>query len=161
GAAPARDRHPVAAEHRRARLPDDRPRRRRRPEAPDAAAASLRHPLEQGRQRAAVRRTRADRDRAGDGRRRAPVLRARGRPPERSVPPRTLEELVALVRDAERAGTTIRMVGSGDSWSDAALTDGVLLEPEALSGLLELDDGTLRAGADAPRLVRVLAGTRL
>jgi L-gulono-1,4-lactone dehydrogenase len=81
--------------------------------------------------------------------------------PQRIEHPRTLDELVDLVRDAERAGTTIRMVGSGHSWSDVALTDGVLLEPDGLSGLLALDDGTLRAGVEPARLVRVLGGTRL
>ena len=37
----------------------------------------------------------------------------------------------------------MRAVGAGHAWSDVALTDGYLIEPRHLSGLLELDDGTL------------------
>lgn len=75
--------------------------------------------------------------------------------------PRTLDELVALVRRAERAGTTVRAVGAGHSWSDVALTDGYLVDPRNLSGLLDLDDGTLRDGVSRSTLARVLGGTHL
>jgi hypothetical protein len=68
---------------------------------------------------------------------------------------------VALVQRAEREGTTIRLVGAGHAWSDVALTEGLLLEPDRLGGMLALDDGCLRAGAVAQRLVRVLGGTHL
>jgi len=66
-----------------------------------------------------------------------------------------------VVRRAERAGTTVRAVGAGHSWSDVALTDGYLVEPRRLSGLLDLDDGTLRAGVERSTLARVLGGTHL
>jgi L-gulono-1,4-lactone dehydrogenase len=65
------------------------------------------------------------------------------------------------VQRAEREGTTIRLVGAGHAWSDVALTEGLLLEPDELGGLLALDDGCLRPGAAAQRLVRVLGGTHL
>jgi L-gulono-1,4-lactone dehydrogenase len=65
------------------------------------------------------------------------------------------------VRRAERERTTVRAVGSGHAWSDVALTDGYVVLPDRLGGLLELDDGTLRAGATATPLARVLGGTRL
>jgi hypothetical protein len=68
---------------------------------------------------------------------------------------------VELVRRAERAGTTVRAVGAGHSWSDVALTDGYLVEPRRLSGLLDLDDGTLRDDVQRSTLARVLAGTHL
>ena len=55
----------------------------------------------------------------------------------------------------------MRAVGAGHSWSDVALTDGYLAEPRNLSGLLELDDGTLRDDAPRHALARVLAGTHL
>jgi hypothetical protein len=77
------------------------------------------------------------------------------------VAPGSLDELVDLVRRAEREGTTVRAVGAGHSWSDVALTDGYLVEPRNLSGLLELDDGTLRDDARGRSLARVLAGTHL
>jgi L-gulono-1,4-lactone dehydrogenase len=74
----------------------------------------------------------------------------------------TTQELVELVREAEREGTTVRAVGAGHAWSDVALTDGYLIETDAMSGLLDLNDGTLRPGArDGRSLVRVRAGTRV
>jgi L-gulono-1,4-lactone dehydrogenase len=77
------------------------------------------------------------------------------------VRPDSLEALVALVRRAEREGTSIRMVGAGHAWSDVALTEGFLLEPDELGGVIALDDGCLRPEAAAQRLVRVLGGTHL
>ena len=50
----------------------------------------------------------------------------------RSSRPASLEELVALVQRAEREGTTVRAVGAGHAWSDVALTDGFLVEPDRL-----------------------------
>jgi hypothetical protein len=55
----------------------------------------------------------------------------------------------------------VRAVGAGHAWSDAALTDGYLIEPDQLGGLLELDDGTLRDGVEDEPLVRVAGGTHL
>jgi L-gulono-1,4-lactone dehydrogenase len=73
--------------------------------------------------------------------------------------PDSLQALVDLVRRAEQERTTVRMVGAGHAWSDVALTDGYLIEPDGLSGVLPLDDGTLHAQALDRRLVRVLGGT--
>jgi hypothetical protein len=89
--------------------------------------------------------------------------------PLRQVTPTTLEELRATVREAERDGCAVRAVGSGHSWSDVALTDGILVHPTGLAGPLDLEPDLLRAGvvsareaADAreiaPTLVRVQAG---
>jgi L-gulono-1,4-lactone dehydrogenase len=58
---------------------------------------------------------------------------------------------VALVRRAEVEGTTVRAVGAGHSWSDAALTDGYVVLPDNLAGIVDVDG----------RLVRVLGGTHL
>ena len=55
--------------------------------------------------------------------------------PLRLCLPQSLNELVALVREAEAARCTVRAVGSGHSWSDVALTDGYLVDPSGLSGL--------------------------
>lgn len=85
----------------------------------------------------------------------------------RSCHPRAIEhpssqdELRALVRRAENEGTHVRAVGAGHSWSDVALTDGYLVCPGNLGGLLPLQDGTLAPGADALRLARVRGGTHL
>jgi L-gulono-1,4-lactone dehydrogenase len=68
---------------------------------------------------------------------------------------------VEIVQRAEREGTTVRAVGAGHSWSDAALTDGYLIDPAHLSGLLAFDEHTLRPEAREHSLVRVLGGTPL
>ena len=81
--------------------------------------------------------------------------------PRATTQPATLEELVALVRRAERDGSTVKATGARHAWSDVALTDGTVVEPDELGGLLPIDDGCLRAGAGAARLARVLAGTPL
>jgi L-gulono-1,4-lactone dehydrogenase len=82
--------------------------------------------------------------------------------PTRIERPDGTARLVQLVRDAEEGKKTIRAVGAGHSWSDVALTDGVLVETDQLHGLSELDDGTLTAGAlGGDPLVRVRCGTRI
>jgi hypothetical protein len=75
--------------------------------------------------------------------------------------PGTLGEIVEAVQSAEADGLTVRAVGSGHSWSDVALTTGVLLLPQGLAGPLPLEPELLRAGAPTARLVRVLSGTRI
>jgi hypothetical protein len=74
--------------------------------------------------------------------------------------PRSLDQLVALVVDAGTAKSTVRAVGAHHSWSDVALTDGVLVEPDHLGGGLVPDDGTRRDPGNR-LLQRVLAGTHL
>jgi hypothetical protein len=81
--------------------------------------------------------------------------------PREIVSPGSLEELVELVKRAEREGTTVRAVGAGHAWSDAALTDGYLVLPDNLGGVVDLDDGTLRRPAAELSLARVLAGTHI
>jgi hypothetical protein len=77
------------------------------------------------------------------------------------VRPESLEELMRCVQKAEREGTTIRACGAGHAWSDAALTDGYMVMPNNLGGVLELDDGTLRRPPSQLRLARVLGGTHI
>lgn len=81
--------------------------------------------------------------------------------PRAKLAPRSLDELAELVRRAEREKTTVRAVGAGHSWSDVALTDGYLVEPRNLGGVLDLDDGTLSDAARERPLARVRAGTPL
>ncbi|MGD0455949.1 MAG: D-arabinono-1,4-lactone oxidase [Solirubrobacteraceae bacterium] len=84
--------------------------------------------------------------------------------PLRQVTPTTLEELSRSVREAESDGCTLRAVGSGHSWSDVALTDGILVRPDGLAEALDLEAELLRAGVidayeqDGTTLVRVQAG---
>jgi L-gulono-1,4-lactone dehydrogenase len=80
----------------------------------------------------------------------------------RIVEPKTLEEVVALVKEAEGAGCTVRAVGSGHSWSDVALTRGFLVLPTGLAKPLDLEPDLLRAGGvSQEHLVRVEAGIRI
>ncbi len=77
--------------------------------------------------------------------------------------PSTLEELRQAVLQAEADGCAIRAVGSGHSWSDVALTDGLLVKPVGLTRPLDLQTELLRPGAgkaslDGSQLVRVEAG---
>ena len=81
--------------------------------------------------------------------------------PLRIYAPRSIDDVVAIVRAAEEASVTTRAVGSGHSWSDVALTDGYLMTTAGLARVPapELD---FRAPAWKERaLVRVEGGARL
>jgi FAD-linked oxidoreductase len=74
--------------------------------------------------------------------------------PARVARPRDLDELVATVRDSH--GLHVRAVGAGHSFTGAAVTDGVQVHLDALSGIERVTprpDGTAH--------VTVGAGTRL
>ncbi len=83
--------------------------------------------------------------------------------------PTTLEELCEIVREAEGEadGVTVRAVGSGHSWSDVALTEGILVRPEGLRKPLDIADASLRVGTGerdertGETLVQVQAGMRI
>jgi hypothetical protein len=81
--------------------------------------------------------------------------------PLRRYKPTSVEDLAEIVAQAERAGVTVRAVGSGHSWSDAALTPGFLVEPKGLTRPLELETELMRDGVDPGPLVRVEAGMRI
>ena len=77
--------------------------------------------------------------------------------PELVARPESDEEVAALVRWAAARGTRVRAVGAGHSFTDCAVTDGVLLDLDAM-------DGVEHVGPPAPdgsREVRVGAGIRL
>ena len=79
--------------------------------------------------------------------------------PLRQYTPASVEEIVDIVREAERLGTQVRAVGSGHSWSDVTLTRGFLLDTHRLRRPLPLD--CLRARVDPAGLARTEAGVRL
>ncbi len=87
--------------------------------------------------------------------------------PLRQITPTKLEELCEIVREAERDGIAVRAVGSGHSWSDIALTEGILVRPEGLTKPLDLDRALLQGEAGDPgertgaTLVQVQAGMRI
>src|SRR5436190_22344202 len=64
--------------------------------------------------------------------------------------PRSREELSAAVRAAAEAGRKVRVAGSGHSFTEAALTDGLMIDIGGLNRILESN-----AGSD---LVKVEAG---
>ncbi len=72
--------------------------------------------------------------------------------PVRTVAPRSAEEVAAEVRRAGEEGLTVRMVGTGHSFTPAAVTDGVLLLPKRLTGIRSIDPaaGTATAEAGCP-----------
>jgi FAD-linked oxidoreductase len=76
--------------------------------------------------------------------------------PARLAVPRDEADLAAAVASAARAGLHVRAVGAGHSFTPAAVTDGLLVDLQHLSGLEAVErrhDGTAR--------VTVRAGTRL
>ncbi|WP_434581926.1 D-arabinono-1,4-lactone oxidase [Carbonactinospora thermoautotrophica] len=85
--------------------------------------------------------------------------------PRRLVAPRSVEEVAAAVRRAGEDGLTVKAVGSGHSFTDAAVTDGVMLSLEHLAGVRAIDPErclvTVDAGLPLHRLNAVLTQHRL
>lgn len=73
--------------------------------------------------------------------------------PAREVTPATVEELAAAVLRAAEDGLPMKAVGTGHSFTSIAATGGVLIRPELLTGIRDIDR---EAGT-----VTVLAGTPL
>lgn len=73
--------------------------------------------------------------------------------PVASVQPGTEAEVQEVVRRAAEQGRHVRTVGAGHSFTPAAVTDGVLLNLDRLSGLVAVDRAAME--------VTFLAGTRL
>lgn len=81
--------------------------------------------------------------------------------PVEIVRPGTLEDLIDLVQRAEREGRTVRAAGARHAWSDVALTDGIMVEPDHLSNVERADPATLRPQSTGVNLVWVGSGTHL
>lgn len=73
--------------------------------------------------------------------------------PQRVLAPRDTAEVVAAVRAAADEGRTVRMIGTGHSFTGAAATDGIMLRPDRLTAVRSVDT--------ASRLVTVEAGLPL
>ncbi len=67
--------------------------------------------------------------------------------------PTSPEDVQAAVLHARDRGLRVKMPGSGHSFTDVALTDGVLLDPRGLRGILDVDHEAMT--------VTALAGTTL
>jgi FAD/FMN-containing dehydrogenase len=75
--------------------------------------------------------------------------------------PRTVEDLVSAVEEARAKRVTVRTVGSGHSWSDVAVTTGLLLLPHGLTGVQRVPESLIRSGVDPGKLVSVRSGTTI
>lgn len=73
--------------------------------------------------------------------------------PDVVAEPTSVDDVVRLVREAAQAGRTVRVAGSGHSFTPAVLTDGTLLSLRRMDRALEVDGER--------RLVRVEAGITL
>jgi L-gulono-1,4-lactone dehydrogenase len=73
--------------------------------------------------------------------------------PAQVLAPATTAEVADAVVAAGRNGLTVKMVGTGHSFTDIAVTDGLLLRPDRLVGLTAVDREAMT--------VTVLAGTPL
>jgi len=76
--------------------------------------------------------------------------------PRRMARPRSAGEVADEVRKAAADGLTVRMAGTGHSFTPAAVTDGVLLHPGALARVRSVDAAAGLATAEAGCPLRVL-----
>ncbi|PWI14987.1 FAD-linked oxidoreductase [Streptomyces sp. Act143] len=81
--------------------------------------------------------------------------------PAREVTPASVEELADAVRRAAEDGLKAKPVGTGHSFTSIAATDGVLIRPQLLSGIRDIDRDamtvTVGAGTQLKRLNMALA----
>ncbi|MFI6692159.1 D-arabinono-1,4-lactone oxidase [Streptomyces sp. NPDC050433] len=81
--------------------------------------------------------------------------------PTRAFSPASVEEVADAVRTAAADGLRVKAVGTGHSFTSAAATDGLLIRPELLTGIREIDRtaGTVTVAAGTPlrRLNEALA----
>ena len=69
--------------------------------------------------------------------------------PAEIVRPRSRDELVAAIATAVEAGRKVGVAGAGHSFTEAALTDGAMIDLAALSGTIDADpsSGLVKVGA--------------
>ncbi|MEV6262093.1 D-arabinono-1,4-lactone oxidase [Streptomyces sp. NPDC051784] len=81
--------------------------------------------------------------------------------PARVASPASIDELADVVRRASAEGLTVKPVGTGHSFTTAAATDGVLIRPDLLTGIRDIDRTamtvTVEAGTPLKRLNAALA----
>lgn len=73
--------------------------------------------------------------------------------------PRSTEEVAGAVRRAAEAGQVVRVAGAGHSFTDAVLTDGVLLSLEAMDRVVWADPGGRRVRVQAGISLHALSDT--
>jgi L-gulonolactone oxidase len=85
--------------------------------------------------------------------------------PVLSRTPATIEELAGALAEARREGLRVRVRGSGHSFSETALSDGMLIGVEPMRGVLDVDRSSglvrVQAGITIHELNRALDGQGL
>jgi L-gulono-1,4-lactone dehydrogenase len=76
--------------------------------------------------------------------------------PRRELTPQSAAEVAAAVTGAARDGLTVRMIGSGHSFTPVAATDGVLLRPDGLRAVRSVDRAAGQVTVEAGCQLRVL-----
>jgi FAD-linked oxidoreductase len=76
--------------------------------------------------------------------------------PRRELTPRSAAEVAVAVTGAARDGLTVRMTGSGHSFTPVAATDGVLLRPDGLRAVRSVDPAAGQVTVEAGCQLRVL-----
>lgn len=64
--------------------------------------------------------------------------------------PMSPADVAQAVRDAAKSGLRVRMVGTGHSFTGVALTDGIMLRPDGLTGILDAGDDWVRVASGTP-----------
>ncbi len=76
--------------------------------------------------------------------------------PEEVYAPRDVEDVVTAVRAAREHGTTVKMAGTGHSFTGIAVPEHTLLLPGELTGILEVDRDAMTVTARAGTPLHVL-----
>ncbi|GAA5069311.1 D-arabinono-1,4-lactone oxidase [Nocardia callitridis] len=63
--------------------------------------------------------------------------------------PRTTDDIAEILSRANASGQTVRVAGAGHSFTDAVLTDGVLLDLRRMNRVLDVDPATGRVRVEA------------
>src|SRR3954468_12894464 len=69
--------------------------------------------------------------------------------PAQVVTPRSTEDVATAVRTAAETGLTVRMPGTGHSFTGAAVAEGVMLRPDELTAIRSIDTTTGLVTAEA------------
>ena len=76
--------------------------------------------------------------------------------PRTVISPASTEEVVAAVEGARRDHSTVKMIGSGHSFTAIGAPEDVMLRPDLLRGILAVDRGAMTATAYAGTQLKVL-----
>ena len=80
--------------------------------------------------------------------------------PRTVISPASTEEVVAAVEGARRDHSTVKMIGSGHSFTAIGAPEDVMLRPDLLRGILAVDREAMTATAYAGTQLKVLNSER-